>query len=128
MTRIAQGSMEGLRCAAAPLTGCNHQNGVRFDLDYLSTQRAPTPRTPSPSIERSHDIVPAHVRREVALHTLLPVRHLERRRVAPRLERELLLDDAREVLRPALARELGRGRLDQPRVYQICASVGVVSR
>ena len=72
-------------------------------------------------IERPHNIVPPHIRRKVALHARLPVRYLERRGMAPRLQRELLLDHLSEVLRPALTRELCRRRLDEPRVDEICA-------
>ena len=70
-------------------------------------------------IERPHNIVPPHIRRKVALHARLPVRYLERRRVAPRLQRQLLLDHPPKVLRPALPRKLGRRRLDQLRVDEV---------
>ena len=74
------------------------------------------------SIKRPHNVVSPHVRRKVALHARLPVRHLERRRVAPRLQRQLLLDDFPEVLRPAFPRELRRRRLDQLRMNQVRAA------
>lgn len=74
------------------------------------------------SIKRPHNVVSPHVRRKVTLHARLPVRHLERRRVAPRLQHELLLDDAGKVLRPALARELRCRRFDQPGMNEVRAS------
>ena len=74
------------------------------------------------SIKRPHNVVSPHVRRKVTLHARLPIRHLERRRVAPRLQRELLLDDAGKMLRPALARELRRRRFDQPGMNEVRAS------
>ena len=77
---------------------------------------------PPPSIILIHQLVPFHIRRKVTLHARLPVRHLERRRVAPRLQRELLLDDAGKVLRPALARELRCGRFDELGVDEVCAA------
>ena len=79
------------------------------------------------SIEWTHHIVSPHICRKVAPHPLLPVRHLECSRVAPGLESELFLDDAGEMLRPALAGELGCRGLDQAWVDQIRAT-GAESR
>lgn len=76
------------------------------------------------SVKFAHGRVPPDVCRKVALHAHDPRGALERRRVAPRLERELALDDAREVRGPGLARERGAGRRDELRVEQVRAAVG----
>lgn len=83
-----------------------------------------TERRHSDSLVLVHERVLRHVRRKVARDALLPVRHLERRRVAPRLERELLVDHALEAARPLQARERGDRRFDEPRADEVRATAG----
>ena len=73
-----------------------------------------------------HDRVGADVGRKVALDALLPAGDLECARVAPRLERELALDRAREARGPLEARECGDGGLDERRAQQVRAQADVV--
>lgn len=65
------------------------------------------------SIKRPHHLIPPNVAREVAPPAQRPARHLERRRMAPRLERELLLNRLREAFGPAFARVRARGLFDE---------------
>lgn len=74
-------------------------------------------------IKRPHNIIPSHIRREITLHTFHPVGSLEGGCVAPWLERELLLNDPREALRPRLARKRVRCVRNEIRVNQIRTTV-----
>jgi hypothetical protein len=69
----------------------------------------------------AHDVVRPHLERKEARHAFAPARDLERRSMAPRLERELLFDDVCKVIRPAKARVRSTCRTDEVWVDEIRA-------
>lgn len=74
-----------------------------------------------------HQRVVQHVGRKLARFALLPSRDFERRGMAPRLECELLVDDAREARGPLEARKRCDGLFDERRAHEVRAARSCVS-
>ena len=68
--------------------------------------------TSSSLVLRHHTVVP-HICCKLAGHASLPVSHLKRRRMAPRLQMFFLLNGLGKDLGPAFTRESGAGRFDE---------------
>ena len=69
-----------------------------------------------------------HVRCEITSDALLPIWHLERAGVAPRLQNQLFLDRACKARRPLEPREGIDGGLDEARAEKVRAQADVVCR